>query len=334
MKKKYFLGEAMSALLREISKQYQEVANELQNAGYETDSDLQNLSREDLLELFPKKTQLKMRKQVFEIIHQQKPIKLVLRELKDFLPLETLGAALNSSGVVVDYLNILKDLRNHVNEIHTFLDAHINLLEDVKNQDRHTSKDSCHDGDMMVNAGQASSSSQRAPRYNPSLNPWDATHQDRQAIKALNGDTVRYKKVVCSSTFNADHQLLGKVETKDFRLLESSGDHDVVIVFCPITSRMDSDVDAAMANVKSDKPIILVLMHHFREPRPVPKASIDSKKVVSQVSVFYHQTISGLLECQQNDSAAKEIWNKLQQYRIHGSTRSSGYESRSFKIWK
>ncbi|GLD74582.1 uncharacterized protein AKAME5_002591300 [Lates japonicus] len=42
----------------------------------------------------------------------------------------------------------------------------------------------------------------------------------------------------------------------------------IIIVFCPITSRVGSDVEAALRREEvsqSQKPVILVMMHHTRE---------------------------------------------------------------------
>lgn len=63
--------------------------------------------------------------------------------------------------------------------------------------------------------------------------------------------TVKYKMEVTGETFGANLQLLQKVETQLLRLEESTPnqDYQVIFVFCPIISRIGTDVDAAMHKV-------------------------------------------------------------------------------------
>lgn len=67
-----------------------------------------------------------------------------------------------------------------------------------------------------------------------------------------------------------------------------------------------------------DKDVILVLMHHMREPKPTTniRTWTDYKQVVLHVHVFYHETNNGLLSCQQNNCAFSLIWSKLLEYKI------------------
>lgn len=77
-----------------------------------------------------------------------------------------------------------------------------------------------------------------------------------------------------------------------------------------------------------DKPVILVLMHHTREAKNAPSARScsDFPNLVLHVSVFYHDTMHGLLNCQENEEAVSEMQRKLLEYSIKiknasGSTR-------------
>uniref|UniRef100_A0A096LTP9 Uncharacterized protein n=2 Tax=Poecilia formosa TaxID=48698 RepID=A0A096LTP9_POEFO len=94
---------------------------------------------------------------------------------------------------------------------------------------------------------------------------------------------------------------------------QSPEESSVVIVFCPITSRVGSDVESAMTNPKVsslDKPVILVLMHHTRDPdysTAGTKWSEVYKNVKLDVHVLFHETLPGLLNCQQNDQAIEAI---------------------------
>lgn len=63
--------------------------------------------------------------------------------------------------------------------------------------------------------------------------------------------------VISGKTFNAHQQILEKVkalsEDPDLNLIEqedSNQDCQAIIVFCPIVSRMGTDIGAAMTQVK------------------------------------------------------------------------------------
>lgn len=63
--------------------------------------------------------------------------------------------------------------------------------------------------------------------------------------------------VISGKTFNAHQQILEKLkalrEDPDLNLIEqkeSDQDCQAIIVFCPIVSRMGTDIDAAMTQVK------------------------------------------------------------------------------------
>ncbi|XP_025754695.1 uncharacterized protein LOC102078051 isoform X16 [Oreochromis niloticus] len=140
---------------------------------------------------------------------------------------------------------------------------------------------------------------------------------------------VTYKMVVSGITFDADKQLLHRVMTSSGdRILKllSQEDGDVIIVFCPVVSRMGTDVEAAMAQVTGDKPVILVVMHHTYGARSVPSVKTwkDSCKVVLCVHVFYHEKVPGLLPCQENNDAIFKIRTELLKYGVDITESTSG----------
>lgn len=62
--------------------------------------------------------------------------------------------------------------------------------------------------------------------------------------------------VVSGVTFDADRQLLDRIMTSsgdEVLKLLSQDDGEVIIVFCPVVSRMGTDVEAAMAQVTGKK---------------------------------------------------------------------------------
>ncbi|KAM8748753.1 uncharacterized protein AB9X84_013847 isoform 1-T1 [Acanthopagrus schlegelii] len=90
---------------------------------------------------------------------------------------------------------------------------------------------------------------------------------------------------------------------------------DVIIVFCPIRSRVGSDVPAAMRKIPAgDKCVILVLMHHTRDvdfSTDVKKWSETYQNVKLDVHVLFHETQPGLLKCPRNDEAVQQIQTVL-----------------------
>lgn len=64
------------------------------------------------------------------------------------------------------------------------------------------------------------------------------------------------------------------------------------------------------------QPVILVLMHHAHEPKHVTLMKIQNNvsSVVLPFHVFYHETVHGLLQCQQNNDAISEIRKALLQH--------------------
>ncbi|CAJ1077626.1 uncharacterized protein LOC117824654 isoform X3 [Xyrichtys novacula] len=151
---------------------------------------------------------------------------------------------------------------------------------------------------------------------------------------------VKYKMVVSGKTFGAHEHFMKKVEDKfqgRAQLIESNDDHQVTILFCPIISRMVTDIQAAMAEVKDDKPIVLVMMHHSHEPKVTPSVrqhvnDVSTKKIVLHANVFFHETLKGLVQCQENDTAASLIQNKLLEYSLKKTDHTSGQGNMEVEI--
>ncbi|XP_062267786.1 uncharacterized protein LOC133973758 isoform X4 [Platichthys flesus] len=277
-------------LLKEIQIKFPEAADALKQAGFVTDSDIQSLNREDLNELLPGVEDLRLRKDVFEMIQKSRPPNMPLEELSE-LQKKLASSAQFDPEVLMDKLNLI-----------------IELL--VKMQlDSKADKGSFSTREDHPQGAQGDSIAGMSPHY----------HQEA---------TVKYKMVVRGETFGAHTQLMDQVKcaTKgDVRLLENSQDSQIIIVFCPITSRVESDVKAAMTGVPGDKPIILVKMHHVCESKSSLcfNTSIDDRNDVLQVNVFYHESLRGLLQCRLNGTAVSEIKQELLKHRDHRSRDTS-----------
>lgn len=114
--------------------------------------------------------------------------------------------------------------------------------------------------------------------------------------------------VVAGRTFGAEEQVLQKINAE---VCEEPGQSDVVMVFCPICTRAEADVADATRRVPAEveeTPVILVKMYHTRDRQHgVPSSERNHDDITLSVSVLYHETESGLLECSSNDEALKEI---------------------------
>ncbi|XP_039649826.1 uncharacterized protein LOC120555207 isoform X3 [Perca fluviatilis] len=153
-------------------------------------------------------------------------------------------------------------------------------------------------------------------------------HQIFSAFILLISDkaTVKVFLVITGQTFRADQVLLeqvknmGRSSTWKVETTKNLQECDVIIVFCPILSRVGSDVEAAMRedSVSSGgKPVILVLMHHTRDPdysTDVRRWSETFQNVVLDVHVLFHETQPGLLRCSRNDRAVKLIQEELKKH--------------------
>ncbi|XP_069570543.1 uncharacterized protein [Brachyistius frenatus] len=331
----------MSDLLKKIKHLKADAALKLQEAGMSSDSDIRTLTRQDLQELFPGAQNLRLRKNIFDAINKQRTIHVVVKELQKLIPREPLGVA--SSGVLVDYLHLLKDMKTQMNNVQTFLDAHIDLLEDIyktqpdpKPDEGSLSYTTEHQVEMEFPTRQKDNLLQGAGSLSgmnqPSVSSAVAARADdnrgnRQKTR------VAYKMVVSGKTFDAHLHLLDKVKSLECNLdlvnvEESRNNEDcqITIVFCPNVSRIGTDIDAAMSSVRDDKPVILVVMHHVREAKPVTAVRTWSShyKVVLYVNVFYHDTMGGLLKCQQNSDAASEIQKELLKHGTKTPYNTSG----------
>lgn len=76
--------------------------------------------------------------------------------------------------------------------------------------------------------------------------------------------TVTYRILVSGKTFNADKRLMEKVigQSQEVGFVESSEGHQITVLFCPISSRIGSDVEAAMSCVKGKGNIEMVIAYN------------------------------------------------------------------------
>nr|XP_046229991.1 uncharacterized protein LOC124051018 isoform X2 [Scatophagus argus] len=322
------------SLLDKIKNKSKKAAREFEKAGLRTNLDIQFVTREELLELFPGAENFQLRRTIFGIINEQKPVDAVIRELKAFIPHEIFRAAVTGNGVFVDYLHILKDMKTQMNNVQAFLDAHIGLLEEFSKYPpdqalcQTSTPEPCNQL-MPCNASNADQE-QGKPDIGTSSASGPLLLQSNQTgieTPSASGSshqyfiqtaTVQYRSVACCGTLGVPDQMMQKMKNQcqgQVQIVECQEDYWITVVFCPVTSRVGSDAQSALSNVTDDKPVILVLMYHRHQPMCVPEMRELSsfQNVVLCVNVFYHEKC-GLLTCAQNDAAVSNIQSKLLEY--------------------
>ncbi|XP_043987239.1 uncharacterized protein LOC122839579 [Gambusia affinis] len=144
-------------------------------------------------------------------------------------------------------------------------------------------------------------------------------------------NTVKIRVVTSGQTFGAHDELLNQLGRK-LKLLHTDRDRNsIIMLFCPITSRVGSDVEAALSSLSGDQKVILVLMHHTRDPS-YSTAGTDwadvYPNVVSSVHVLFHESVPGLLTCSHNNMAVDQMLGVLSFYSSSCWRESSSWDVR------
>ncbi|XP_059898492.1 uncharacterized protein si:ch211-245h14.1 isoform X2 [Gadus macrocephalus] len=348
----------MAGLLEKIKDLYPDQARELEKENFRSDNDIRTLTKEDLQELLGPKN-LKQRKAVYELIHQQKPIGDLLKDLKAFIPAESLEAALTENGVLSGYLQIMKDLTSQVGKVQSFLQAHVSLLEE-HSYDYKAAKGTHPGGNVQKGSNlpltqtsfgdtkevPSSSSPESGQRDGPYLrsdtdpDPYPSNVDPDEPLGAHKAQpvaevsssvatqqismteklhTVTFQSIVSGKTLNCENTILEQLRNRGKVILKETEDTpQLIIVFCPITSRIDSDLESVMNRHPEslvDKPVILVMMHHRYNPNEgviqKPGSVLKKWNIALVVNVFYHETVHGLVPCVMNNQAVDEMHTTL-----------------------
>ncbi|XP_044024958.1 uncharacterized protein LOC122863019 isoform X2 [Siniperca chuatsi] len=143
--------------------------------------------------------------------------------------------------------------------------------------------------------------------------PWSNTGY--RPLRDMDQAAVSWKKffVSLAGTTNGAHlSFVAKLKGAGQTEVSTREVSDYVLVFCPITSRVGTDISEALDNFPVGKPAILVVMHHtFNSDHVVA----ESRRLVNNPNV--HLTVDclfyedRLLECNHNDIALLDIKNFL-----------------------
>ncbi|XP_069054712.1 GTPase IMAP family member 8-like isoform X4 [Lepisosteus oculatus] len=89
---------------------------------------------------------------------------------------------------------------------------------------------------------------------------------------------------------------------------------DAIVTFCPVSSRIGTDIDAALQMIPGDKPAALVVMHHTYDPEAVVAESsrLVTRRHTLTVDCLFHETVGGLLDsCPINERAVGSVRDML-----------------------
>ncbi|KAM4560965.1 uncharacterized protein V3H82_015026 [Fundulus diaphanus] len=135
---------------------------------------------------------------------------------------------------------------------------------------------------------------------------------------------VKVHVVTSGETFGADTELLNQLR-KNLKLKMEWQRNGITMLFCPITCRVGSDVEAAMTLVSGDQKVILVLMHHTRDMSYSTAGTEWSHvypNVILSCHVLFHESVPGLLTCSTNKVAVGQMLNVLNHYSTDIWTKS------------
>nr|XP_023649110.1 uncharacterized protein LOC111834255 isoform X2 [Paramormyrops kingsleyae] len=121
---------------------------------------------------------------------------------------------------------------------------------------------------------------------------------------------VKVHVLVTGEIFNTHETFMQKLKLRiELCSAESS---NIILVFCPVVSHIRTDMEAAMARVTEDKPVILVFMHYCNNPSHITNIIVQPSRsnIVQVIHCAFHETI-GLLECQENEQAVNTVQSAL-----------------------
>ncbi|GAA6089802.1 uncharacterized protein LOC113660629 isoform X1, partial [Tachysurus ichikawai] len=147
----------------------------------------------------------------------------------------------------------------------------------------------------------------------------EETTKHLQIIKANRNQIINESHALAiyimelGNTLGAQIGFLDRLEKRlKLRQVNSKEECAVIIAFTCIVSRAGTDVEAALKNIPTDKPVLLVVFHHtFDDSYIAPDSRwIVKREGVAAVDVLFHEDM-GLLRGLANDTALKSSTDYL-----------------------
>lgn len=125
---------------------------------------------------------------------------------------------------------------------------------------------------------------------------------------------VKIFPYLAGETLNSHEAFLKQLTKKRGKVVNLYKNGAVVIVFCPIVSRFETDITAALSRASEHgyNEVILVAMHHtFNEKYPIPNhGGFQPRTVRLLVDCLFFDS-KGLLDCPQNREAVRKVSQEL-----------------------
>ncbi|XP_078146171.1 uncharacterized protein LOC144542781 [Centroberyx gerrardi] len=132
----------------------------------------------------------------------------------------------------------------------------------------------------------------------------------------------RFYTIVAGKTLGAHKAFIMKLKAIGQVEVFLPDDCDYYLVFCPIVSRVGTDISEAMEKIPDDKQVILVVMHHTINPDSFVGDSsrhVNRLDVILTVDSVFHE--GHFQDCNRNKIAFNEV------ERLAGPPPSPGTDS-------
>uniref|UniRef100_A0A1A7WUS4 Uncharacterized protein n=1 Tax=Iconisemion striatum TaxID=60296 RepID=A0A1A7WUS4_9TELE len=141
--------------------------------------------------------------------------------------------------------------------------------------------------------------------------------KDYQSVDDVSGQQrpvlgSKFFPVLAGKTNGAHQNLVNELKSHGQVEVDKDADADYLMVFCPIASRVETDINEALSKVLPNKDIILVVMHHTFDPDRVVAESrrlVHNSNVILTVDYLFHN--EKLLQSNRNDISWREITKAL-----------------------
>ncbi|KAG5280914.1 hypothetical protein AALO_G00065400 [Alosa alosa] len=120
--------------------------------------------------------------------------------------------------------------------------------------------------------------------------------------------------ITTGKTLNTHESFKSHLPWCSFKNVSNITDCDVILAFCPVTSRVGINIVAALQDIPEGKPLALVVLHHtFDSNYALPDTKRFMKRPGS-ITVDCLFTDDGLMRCPCNDDAVRAVAKFLRQH--------------------
>ncbi|XP_062399371.1 girdin homolog [Sardina pilchardus] len=120
--------------------------------------------------------------------------------------------------------------------------------------------------------------------------------------------------VTTGKTLNTHESFKSQLPWGSCKNVPNSKDCDVILAFCPVTSRVGTDIEAALRTIPEGKPLALVVLHHTLDSNYTLPDTKRFMKRPDSITVDCLFTDDGLMRCPCNDDAVRAVAKFLQQH--------------------